>query len=221
MAQALLTMEQKYHNPPRTDEQPTVSALRGAVAVLVVASLESYLRSVIEERLSEMCSKHRTLTFDKLPDKMRVNNVYFCLERAMKGPLYQDRPPKVQRLPDIDRACRLVISGNIDPGIFSDVGSNPNPRNLTAMFSNIALDNILESIKDRFDRKWGKITAHTFVRDKLQEIVSRRHVVAHTADTLKIGRSDLKESIRFIRILVEMIEAELTTHIKTLMKNCI
>ena len=139
----------------------------------------------------------------------------------MKGPLYQDRPPKVQRLPDIDRACRLVISGNIDPGIFSDVGSNPNPRNLTAMFSNIALDNILESIKDRFDRKWGKITAHTFVRDKLQEIVSRRHVVAHTADTLKIGRSDLKESIRFIRILVEMIEAELTTHIKTLMKNCI
>ncbi len=64
-----------------------------------------------------------------------------------------------------------------------------------------------------------KPEAQSFVEDKLQEIVNRRHVVAHTADALKITRGNLKESLRFLEILAEVLDAELDNHIKTATKN--
>lgn len=223
MARVLMQIErQNYQNPPRLDEQKAVKGLRSSIAILIVAAFESYLREVIEEQLSYLSLQRHTPSFaiDKLPNKMRVSHVYKSLDRAMRGPPYQDPPPKVDRLPDIDKACKMIIYGDIDPKVFSDLGGNPNPKNVKAMFSSIALTDIMTRIKPRFDRNWGRPTSQAFIEDKLLEIVNRRHVVAHTTDALKISRRDLKESIKFLRILVLLLDAELAKHVKELTKMC-
>lgn len=222
MAEELLKIEQnQHHNPPRANEQKAVRGLRGGAAVLLVAAFESFLRQVMEERLSEISSQHLKLSMQKLPDRMRVTHVYGSLERAMKGPPFQPAIPKAQRLIEIDRVCKIIIAGNIDPRTFSDTGSNPNSKNVKAMFSNIALEDILVRIKPAFDRKWKKPTAHTFIADKIDEIVNRRHVVAHTADALNITRSDLRESVRFLEVLASVLDLELQNHIKSLIQMCV
>jgi hypothetical protein len=221
MAQELLKLEKRlYHNPPRTDEQSVVRGLRGATAILVIASFEGFLRQAIEEHLSELTSHRHIISLTRLPDKLRVNNVYFCLDRAMKGPLYQEPLPRVQRLDDIDRACKVIISGDIAPKVFCDTSGNPNSKNLRVLFSNIALEDITNRIKSKFDKKWGKPTSKTFIDDKLNEVVNRRHVVAHTADALNISRNDLRESIRFVHMLAQLLDAELSSHISHLIKTC-
>ena len=220
MAKELLKIENSYKNPPRLHEQKAVQGLRGSVAVLVVAAFESYLRQMIEERLAELSAKHHHLHLERLPDNMRVTHVYNSLERAMKGPLYQDPPPKIQRLVDIDRICRVLISGDISASVFADTGGNPSSKNLKSLFKSLDLIDITSRIKLRFDKKWGKPTAQTFIDDKLQEIVNRRHIVAHTADALSISRTDLKESLKFLNILAELLDKELENHVKQLIKAC-
>jgi hypothetical protein len=221
MAGELLDIEQRlYHSPPHLKEQQGVRGLRGAVAVLIVAAFEGFLRQLMEEHLWELGSRHLQLSFQKLPDKIRVNNIYNSLERAMRGPLFQDPPPKVQRLVDIERACKIVIAGTVNPEAFCDTGGNPNSRNRRTMFSNINLSDITATVKSQFDRKWGKPTAQTFINDKLDEIVNRRHVVAHTADALNISRGDLRESIKFLRTLAQVIDLELGKYVKDLIKIC-
>jgi len=138
----------------------------------------------------------------------------------MKGPPFQEAPPKIQRLPEIERACQFVISGKIDSKVFSDAGGNPNSKNLRAMLASIALDDFFKKIKNSFDKYWKAPTAYSFIADKLDEIVGRRHVVAHTADALNISRDDLRESLRFMRVLAKLLDRELARHIKQLIKLC-
>lgn len=54
----------------------------------------------------------------------------------------------------------------------------------------------------RVRQEVGKPVAHTFVSDKLDEIVRRRRSVAHTASALDVSRADIRESVRFLRTLV-------------------
>ncbi len=220
MAEELLKIESSYSNPPRVHEVKAVRGLRAAGAVLVVAAFENFLREDMEEHLSELSNLHLKLQFHKLPDKIRVSSVFNSLDRAMRGPAYQEAPPKVDRIADIEKVCKKIIAETIDPRVFSDTGGNPNPKNIKAMFSNIALDNIFVRVRPKFDRKWPKPEAHTFVEDKLSEIVNRRHVVAHTADALKITRSSLKESIKFLTVLAFVLDTELRDHVKMLIKIC-
>jgi len=221
IAEELLLLEQRYfHNPPRSTEQKAVQGLRGGVAVFVVAAFENYLKNLMEEHLSELSFKHKSLSLNKLPDHLQVNRVYRLLDHAMKGPAFQTAPPKTQRIQDIERACKIIISGDIDPIVFCDVSSNPNSKNVKSLFSNVAINDIFITIKSKFDRKWRSPTAQTFIEDKLDEIVNRRHLVAHTADALAITRSDLKASIRFLKILATLLDSEMRDHTAKLIKQC-
>ncbi len=77
------------------------------------------------------------------------------------------------------------------------------------MFSNVGIEKIFEVIKDRFENQWQTQVAHSFIPDKLDEIIRRRNVVAHTADALNITRSDLNESIKFLKTLANLLDLEL------------
>jgi len=220
MAEELLKLEQQYRNPPRQNEQKAVRGLRGAAAVLMVAAFENFLRESMEEHLSKLSQNNLKLQFQKLPDKFRISSVYNSLDRAMKGPPFQEAPPKIDRLADIERICKVIISGQVDPSVFIDTGGNPSPKNIKVLYSNIALENIFSRVRPKFDRKWGKPEAFSFVEDKLQEVVNRRHVVAHTADALKITRGNLREALRFLEILAHVLDMELEDHIKHLVKLC-
>ncbi|MGO9414506.1 MAG: HEPN domain-containing protein [Syntrophobacteraceae bacterium] len=214
LAEALLREEtEKYPSAPRLAEQKAVQGLRGGAAVLMVASFEYFLRQLFVEHIGVLTKQPLRVSFSTLPDVMQVHSIFETLNRGMKGPLFQKAPSKLLRLPDIDAACRYVISGMVNPEVFAETGNNPNSKSVKAMFSNVGIADIFTKCKSRFDRKWRKPTAQTFLSDKLDEIIRRRHVVAHTADALNISRRDLKDAIRFLKILVHVLDAELNLHI--------
>jgi hypothetical protein len=215
MAEELLKIERTYSNPPRQNEQNAVRGLRGGVAVLVVASFENFLKISIEEHLSKL-TIYPLIPFSNLPDPMKVSSTYKTLELAMKGNPFEEST-KLDRLTEIEAACKKVIVGIIDPTAFTFTGGNPIAKNIKSMLKDIDIKDIFNRIEPKFTLKWRRPISHTFLIDKLNEIVSRRHIVAHTASALSITRNQLKESIRFLKILAELIDNELKNKINQIL----
>lgn len=220
LAESLISIDrEKYSNPPRLLDQQAVQGLRGGAAVLMVAAFEYFVKELSEEYMSSLIGIPLIVDFSKLPDKMKVQSIYKTLERAMKGPLYQPPKKKIDRLADIEQACRLIVSSNVNPQAFSETGNNPNSQAVSEIFANMGVDNVFDKIKSKFERKWGSPIAQTFIQDKLNEIVRRRHVIAHTADALSITRTDLNNSYKFLKSLAIVLDKELSNHIKDLIKT--
>lgn len=202
---------------PKVAEQPYVKGLRGGAAVLMVAAFEYYLRKLFEENISKLNTIPPSIDFSKLPEQLQVKSVYDGLTRAMNGPKYAAKLPKVQRINSILDAGKLLINEHINPDTFSETGSNPNSITVKEKFKEIGLTDIFGKIKTSFETKWGQAVPNTFIADKLDEIVRTRHVVAHTADTLNISRNSQNESVKFLKITAELLEKELEKHIKSLL----
>ena len=221
MAEELLRIEKDlYPNPVRKDAKKAVQGLRGGATVLTVAAFENFLRTAFQEHLSLLSRNLHlgsNISFDKLPEKMRVSCVYLTLEQAMKGPPFQEAPPKVQRLTDISKACKMLISEILDPRVFSNTGSNPNSKTVTLMFSNLGIQKVFTVIKEGFEQQWNKPIAHNFIEYTLDEIIQRRHAVAHTADALDITRAELKESIRFLKVVAKLLDTELKKYVDAIL----
>jgi RiboL-PSP-HEPN len=221
MAEELRSIERDhFHNPPRSPELKAVEGLRCGVAILSVAAFESFLMKLVEEQLGEMRPKINSTNFSKLPDELRINSIYKTLEYAMKTPPFQVALPKKDRLINIHQACINIIAGAIDPAVFCNVSSNPNSKNVQALFKDLDISNVFNEVKSEFDKKWGSPTADRFIELKLDEIVNRRHIAAHKADALGISRTDLKESLKFLKVLADVLEAELKDHIKRILARC-
>ncbi len=213
MAEELIKIEKNYNDPPRPEEQKAVEGLRGGAAVLIVASWENFLKRLVEEELTNLTTHTPKVPFKNLPVDMQTHSVIKTLEIATKG------PNKKERLPDIELACNFVISGKINPVVFIDTKSNPNSKLVTEMFKNLGIPNIFVRIKEDFERRSKRKVADRFIEDKLNEIINRRHFVAHEAYVLNISRLDLNESIKFMKILAQVFERYLQKHMKNIFKN--
>ncbi|MBA7549434.1 hypothetical protein ES705_41915 [subsurface metagenome] len=219
LANALKKMERdKFPANPKLSQQSIVKGLRGGTAVLIVASFEYFLRRLFEENISKLNTTPVSINFKKLPDRLKVKAVYHSLHRAMDGPLYEAKPPKVDRLSDIEIACKMIISEQVNPLAFSDTSNNPNSETVKEKFNEVGIPDIFEKIKNDFETKWGDPVTDNFIKYKLNEIVRTRNVVAHTTDTLNITRSSQNEAFKFLRILSELLEKELDKHIKDLQR---
>lgn len=220
LATALKKLERdKYPNNPNVSQQPFVKGLRGGSLVLMVAAFEFFLRNLFEDSISDINTIPVSIDFHKLPDQLKITTVFNGLNRALKGPLFDETPPKVDRINDIMEACKLLISEQINPMTFSETGSNPDGNTVKKKFKEVGLNDIFEIIKPNFEAKWKSPVAQDFIKSKLDEIVRTRHVVAHTVDTLKISRKSQNESFRFLKILAKLLEKELQKHIKAIMKS--
>jgi RiboL-PSP-HEPN len=103
----------------------------------------------------------------------------------------------------------MLISEILDPRVFTNTGSNPNSKTVTLMFSNLGIQKVFDIIKKGFEQQWNKPITHNSIEKTLDEIIQRRHAVAHTAVALDISRAELKESIRFLKIVAKLLDAEL------------
>lgn len=213
--------KENYANPPKIAEQVLVQGLRGGAAVLAVAAFEMFLKDLFEKQLSRLTGTPPPIEFDLLPSKLKENSVFYLLELRMKGPRYETPIPRIDRLPGIFNAFSSLDYGVITPSVFADTGSNPNPKTIVKMFKDIGVNDLFLSIKPSFDTKWSSSTHATFIEDKLNEIVQRRHIVAHTADALNISRSDLIETFKFLKILSELLEKKMEEYIDNILSSCI
>jgi hypothetical protein len=218
MAEELMKLERKnFRNPPRTEEQNAVEGLRGGAIVLLVAAWESFVKQLLEEELAQLATNPPKVKFHDLPEKMQTHNVFHSLEMALKGPRFR-KTDKIDRLPDIERVVKNIILGIIDPQAFSDIGYNPKPQIVKEMFSNIGINNIFAYIQEDFQRKWNHPASEKLIMDKLEGILNLRHAVAHKADTLNISRKDLKDDIRFMKILAGVIEKKVRQNVREIVE---
>ncbi|MBC7571525.1 MAG: hypothetical protein H7319_17615 [Spirosoma sp.] len=217
LASALKRLERDYPPNPKLEQQPYVKGLRGGAAVLMVAAFEFFLRKLFEENISKLNAIPALIEFSKLPEQLRVKAVFHTLQMAMDGPKYSEKTAKIDRIEQILQVCKLIISEQVHPETFSETGSNPNSETVKVKFKEIGVPDIFGKIKSAFVIKWGAPVADSFIKDKLDEIVRTRHVVAHTADTLNITRKSQNDAFRFLKILAELLEKEMENHIKALL----
>ncbi|HLT47278.1 MAG TPA: HEPN domain-containing protein, partial [Rubricoccaceae bacterium] len=153
------------------------------------------------------------------PEPLQVQTVYGGLNLALDGPRHQVPGPRIQRLPAIRVASSRVASDVLNPAAFEGTGGNPGKKNTKELFKRVGIPDIFAISHARFVRKWGAPVATSFIGDKLEEIVQRRHKVAHRADALTISRVALRESERFLRVLSEVLDIEMGYHIRALCRN--
>jgi hypothetical protein len=175
----------------------------------MVAAFEEFLRSVFQERLSDLVGVSPVIEFSKLPEVTQTTSVFYSLEISMGRRGRGSRGRKVDRLPAISKSAGLIVAGRLDPAALADMNSNPNSETVGSLFRALAVSQIFEQVRSEFDLIWGKPEAVTFLPDKLDEIVQRRHVIAHTADALKITREQLSEAVRYLECLATVLDDEL------------
>ncbi|MGE3465951.1 MAG: HEPN domain-containing protein [Pyrinomonadaceae bacterium] len=204
----------EYRDPPTVDERDAVRGLRGGAAVLMVAGFEAYLDDALREMIEFTKSYSPPVSFDQLPDGLRVQNVFGALEGVLHPPPHREPGTKVSRLPVIHMTSSIVGNKDLHPDAFGGSGGNPGKEALRAILKTVGLTDIYRLLKPRFEKKWGQPVSDTFIGAKLDEIVRRRHRVAHRADALSISRQELRESIKFLRVLSETLDIELGFHFR-------
>jgi hypothetical protein len=213
IVETLALLERNYVDPPRQTEMHSVEGLRAACAVLVVAAFEEFVKQCFIDQLGRL--QPHLAVFEKLPEKLRTESVYKQLTFAMEGP-----GQRVDRMEKIQAASARVSRGEIHAESFSRTVGNPNSETITNMFRDVAMSSFFDVSRVRFEAAWKTPISQSFVKDKLDEIVRRRHQVAHSGRALNISRVDLKESIRFIKKLAIVLEAELKVHVRSVLTEC-
>jgi len=218
MAQALVAIEVTYADPPPPLDRLTVEGLRGGIAVLTVATFENYLREAVQEAMDRINSHVPTCDFSKLPPELQVASTFQGLDQAMRGPKGSPGLTKFDRLADVQSATTRVVNGQVLGDAIAMTRGNPNSGVVTEIFKSVGSRRVFRSIKTAFESEWGSPTSETFIPDKLDEIVSRRHKVAHTASVLTITREDLAEGIRYVSALSKALDAHLVGHTTRLIR---
>lgn len=206
LSRELIALEAAYADPPSPAEARKVEALRGGSLVLMVAALERYLRALFAEHLGRLLGPPPLVAFGALPEKLRVASVFNGLNLAMRGPRHGRAPGKVARLPSVIQAADRVAQGLVDIDALSQTRGSPDAAQVGAMLSCLALRDPFAVVRPEFETRWGRSEATTYVADKLDEIVSKRHVVAHTATILNVSRADLASWPTFLETFAEALD---------------
>lgn len=218
IAQSLINEESRFPDPPPARNMQIVQGLRGGAVVLIVAAFENFLKELIEERLYIFTLVPLQFNVNNLPEEMIYHNLNQTLERSLKGP-FPINYKRSDKILGYRQASKVVIQETINLEVFSSLAkNNPNSKKVKELFKSLGIIDIFDTIKPKFDTKWGGPTAHTFISDTLDSIIQRRHEVAHTAKVLNVSRLDLHESVRFIQILATLCDEEFGRHIRKILK---
>jgi hypothetical protein len=214
MVEALLRIEQKFPDPAPARIRRKVEGLRGGAVVLMVAAFENYLKELVEEYLDKFTQFPLAFDPNKLPDVVRLHNIEQVIKIATENGKTKDR---VFKISEFMNAATIIINQRMVSASFSDAArGNPNPEKVKKLFKSLGLDDFFSVIKTDFEAKWGQPVAPTFIHDTLQNVIDRRHEVAHTASVLSISRQDLATSLRFIKVFGEVCDKKMKSHIKTI-----
>jgi len=206
VAERLMMEERLLPDPPPSTQESMTRALRGGAAVLMVAAFEAFLDDMVEEWVAYIAAQNPPIIYDLFPEGMRVHDTFTSLGLALNGPKYGAAGTKAALIPAIRAASAMVIAKTLNPTAFSGTAGNPSKDAVKDLLKRIGMTDAFNQIKPKFESKWRRPVSETFVGDKLEEVVQRRHRVVHRADALSIARSDLKEGERFLRIFAEVLD---------------
>ena len=207
LTQSLLSLERGYPDPAPPNDKALVDGLRAGAAVLMVATFEDFVRSMVKEHVGSLRSRTPAVIFGRLPDRIQVGSVFTSLQRALDGPEFGPKLEKVDRLPTIAQAASDVVNGRVSSDAIASTRGNPGPDVVKEILLHCDIEDAFNLISNRFQKNWKSEVAQHFIRDKLQEIVDRRHRVAHSGRPSG-SRSDLNDALRFLRTLASTLDDE-------------
>lgn len=212
-AEQLLILDAAYTDPPLAADVATVAALRGGAAVLMVAAFEKFLHDLIHDGFSSLSGVPPAVPMSSVPVAIGHHSVSQSFRRADRATVYGVSRTETDRYQGLVAAAQRAVADRLDPDSFADTGSNPGPDRMGQMFKDGGIPDIFTVVRPSFDAIWKKPEAVHFVRDKLDEIVQRRHRVAHAADVLAISRVDLLDAVRFLQALAAALDTLFDGHL--------
>ncbi len=212
MVWILLNIERNLcKNPPLVDQRNTSEGLRGGAVVLLVASFEEFLRNCFEEHLSRISAAN--VRSSELPDEFGTRNVFANLRLAIQGSLHEGVQWTKDNIDAVLETCRKIGADLLLTNAFLETEGNPRAKVVCKMYRNIGIPDILQRIQPVFERRWKCPIDDRSIGGLLDDIVTRRNSVAHTGKALEIGRSTLRESVKFMEILARLLDAQLSNYV--------
>jgi hypothetical protein len=197
-----------YRDPPGADEQIAVEALRGGATVLMVASLERYLKDAFEEFVDLVAARARSTNHPKLsPSFVEWNDFNF-----FNWLIRESRMPKSLRIAELKRVSQLVATDRFVPEAFSRTRSNPGPRTVSDLFREYGISNPMAIIEQNFVRHFKKPFPGGYVSAALGAIIDKRNEVAHGGYALTLSRTDLLDWIHFLTAFGKAADNTLRDH---------
>ncbi|MHB1415077.1 MAG: HEPN domain-containing protein [Chloroflexota bacterium] len=210
LCDALLTLESGYSDPPLDpDERRIVQGLRGGAIVIMVAAFERFVEDMIVERFESLATNAPYVRLLNMPVEMQLYCMSTKLDWAVRGRPHDlsDRDRShAKRVADIVSACQALAEQQVVTDVLGELGGSPNSEHLMSLFKRVGIRDVFAWARFFFDKRWAKAEAKDFLRLKVDDIVDKRHSVAHAADTLKLSRVDLNVSAEFIRVLSQALD---------------
>lgn len=194
-AKTLRKLENKlYKDPPSPQDTLAVEALRGGAAILMVASLERYLKDALEEFVDLVEKVALSTSHTKVPLKLIEYNDLNFLSWVFR----ENRFSRSQKLAEVKRIAVLIAGSKFIPESFSRTRSNPGSSTIGDLFKEFGIADPFTKIDEIFQTYPGEILAGGTLAPRIDSIVSRRNEIAHGGYSLSISRDDLDRDINFL-----------------------
>lgn len=192
----------QFADPPAPADQDAVEALRSGAVVLMVASLEQYLKDALQECVEIIAIKARVTTHQALEARFVQHNDsnffhYLANER---------RFDKATKLAEIKRVSKLVAADHFVVESFNRTRSNPGPKTVKDLLNDYGIQDPFGVIEGHLPLHYKKPFPQGFAAASLEALITRRNEVAHGAYGLTISRVDLEEAIAFLKGFVKALD---------------
>lgn len=189
-----------FLQPLASEAKLGTQALRGAAVVFIVASFEAFLKEMFQEQLEKLASSKIKMHLQKLNEKLVLQNFVRALDLAQNGNPWDVKRKRGKKIIDIVDACKQVALEKISPGAYPNTGGNPCAKSINDMFSSIGIENVFAEVAKRFSsRKNQKRKDENMIRAEIDDVINKRHSVAHTANLEQTSKQDIVRYIELFR----------------------
>ncbi|MCH8909787.1 MAG: hypothetical protein IH867_03510 [Chloroflexi bacterium] len=208
-------------DPPIEKLKPPVAAVRAGVLVLAVSAFEKFIVDVAQTQAARIRNRVPARRFDRLPDTIQKISVIEGLRSAIstKGKWVSDR------LPAISLASADVVSKKVRTSAFGNTRES-GVKAVNEILKPFGIENVLNDpvLVSDFESRWGQPEIHSFLQDRLNEIVRRRHLQAHAfgmVSGLAISRVVLPRDVVFLGIVSSLIASRLRARTSDIINSAI
>lgn len=192
-----------------------VEGIRASLSVLPVAFFEDFLRILAAQYIDAINRKNPRIGWTRLPDSFRKAHLSALVALPKKFSTEDQNAYESRILPDLNTTFMKVLSPHVAPtayivaaDAFMETHSNPNAETVGAMFNRLGCNNVFgeaEVIRQMtaFDPVLNNAEA---IRRQLNNIVSRRHTVAHGRPVTGITRQELEQGMLFLEVLAKALQ---------------
>lgn len=193
--------------------------LVGAATVFIVGGFERFIKEAVREDIETYVNTPDSVVFDKLPDVVRKTSVVEGARLAATAPPYVFADEYGSRYDFVLDVSESACSGVVRYEPFVLTGLSPGSDYVKAVFKRLGVTGVFPNAKAQFEAKWGSPVVDGFINAKLTEIVLNRHRAAHGLPLSSVTLEDLKEHLKFMRVLAELIDISLRTRARELARE--